>query len=193
MQANTARSGGFTLIEAIVALAVLAVLVAVCVPVLSGWQQGRQAAAAAAFYKEGFQFARAQAVGHKSASRLVLSGNDNTGQLDWRVDICSPTPSVPCSESSGNWSTAGARSADGLLAANAMMLSVSPAGAGAVVFAPQGWVDGGSAVRIQRIDLAPALDRQSAFAPLAVVLSPAGTAIICHPGAAAGDAARCPP
>lgn len=43
-------AGGFTLIEAVVALAVMAVLLAVGIPNLSGWLQARKAAAAAAFY-----------------------------------------------------------------------------------------------------------------------------------------------
>lgn len=100
-------AGGFTLVEAVAALAVLTVLVAVAIPKLSGWRQARQAEAAAAFYKEGFRLARAQAVGHHSASRLVLSDNAVSGQMDWRVDICYPTPTTPCNERSGGWSTAG--------------------------------------------------------------------------------------
>lgn len=202
------RGGGFTLIEAVVAVAVLAVLVAAAVPKLSGWRQARKAEAAAAFYKEGFQLARAQAVSHHSASRLVLGDNATTGQMDWRVDICYPTPATPCSDRSGSWSTAAAaaagdpdqargfrsvtRSADSLAATNAVMLTLSPADADAVYFTPMGWIDGGVAPRIGRIDLAPALGRQGAFKPLAVVLTPAGTASVCDPGVAAHDPRGCP-
>ena len=71
------------------ALAVMAVLMAVGIPSLSTWNQSRKATAAASFYKEGFQLARAQAVTHNSASRLVLTDNAVSGQLDWRVDTCS--------------------------------------------------------------------------------------------------------
>jgi type IV fimbrial biogenesis protein FimT len=202
-------AGGFTLIEAVVALAVMAVLLAVGIPSMSGWLQARKAAAAAAFYKEGFQLARAQAVGHNSASRLVLSENTVTGQMDWQVDICFPTPSTPCNDSSGSWSTASAaagadpdqthgfhsvlRSADSLPSTSAMMLSLSPSGADAVYFTPLGWVDGSVSPRIARLDLAPALGRQGAFRPLAVVLTLAGTASICDPGVAAHDSRGCPP
>jgi type IV fimbrial biogenesis protein FimT len=202
-------AGGFTLIEAVVALAVLAVLVAVAVPKLSGWRQARKAEAAAAFYKEGFQLARAQAVGHHSASRLVLSDNAVTGQMDWRVDICYPSPSTPCNDRTGSWSTTNAaaagdpdratgfrsvaRSADSLAATNAVMLTLSPSDADAVYFTPLGWIDGSVPSHLTRIDLAPALGRQGAFRPLAVVLTPAGTASVCDPGIAAHDPRGCPP
>lgn len=197
------------MIEAVVALAVMAVLLAVGIPNLSGWLQARKAAAAAAFYKEGFQLARAQAVAHNSASRLVLSDNSVSGQQDWQVDICFPTLSTPCNADSGSWSTAAAaaegdpdqthgfrsvaRSSDSLPAASAMMLALSPSGAQSVYFTPLGWVDGSVASRITRIDLTPAPGRSGTFKPLAVVLTLAGTASICDPGVAAHDSRGCPP
>jgi type IV fimbrial biogenesis protein FimT len=202
-------AGGFTLIEAVVALAVMAVLMAVGIPSLSTWNQGRKAAAAAAFYKEGFQLARAQAVTHNSASRLVLTENTVSGQMNWQVDICFPTPSTPCNEGSGSWSTTSAaaeadpdqthgfrsvvRSADALPATANLMLSVSPSGADAVYFTPLGWVDAGISPRVERIDLAPALGRTGAFRPQAVVVTLAGTASICDPAVAAHDSRGCPP
>jgi type IV fimbrial biogenesis protein FimT len=202
-------AGGFTLIEAVVALAVMAVLMAVGIPNLSTWNQGRKAAAAAAFYKEGFQMARSQAVTHNSASRLVLTENTVNGQMNWQVDICFPTPSTPCNEDSGSWSTATAaagadpdqthgfrsvaRSADGLPPTSSMMLSVSPSGAEAVYFTALGWVDAGVSPRIQRIDMAPALGRTGAFRAQAVVVTLAGTASVCDPGVAAHDSRGCPP
>jgi type IV fimbrial biogenesis protein FimT len=202
-------AGGFTIIEAAVTLAVMAVLMAVGIPSMSSWMQARKAAAAGAFYKEGFQLARAQAVAHNGASRLVLSENAASGQMDWRVDICFPTPSVPCNESSGGWSTTGAaasgdpdqahgfrsvaRSADALPSTSAMMLTVSPDDASAVYFTPLGWIDGSISPRLSRIELQPALGRQGVFRKMAVVLTLAGTASICDPGVAAHDSRGCPP
>jgi type IV fimbrial biogenesis protein FimT len=200
---------GFTLIEAVVALAVMAVLLAVGIPSLSSWMQGRKAAAAAAFYKEGLQLARAQAVIHNSASRLVLSENATSGQMDWQVDLCFPTPSTPCSDASGSWSTIGApasgdpdkaqgfrsvtRRADSLPDTRALLLTLAPSGAQAVYFTPLGWINANVDPRVTRIDLAPALGRQGAFRPLAVVVTLAGTASICDPGVAAHDSRGCPP
>jgi type IV fimbrial biogenesis protein FimT len=202
-------AGGFTIIEAAVTLAVMAVLMAVGIPSMSSWLQARKAAAAGAFYKEGFQLARAQAVGHNGAARLVLSENAASGQMDWRVDICFPTPSVPCNQGSGGWSTTGApasgdpdqahgfrsvaRSADALPSTSAMLLTLSPDGASEVYFTPLGWVDAGISPRLSRIDLQPAPDRTGAFGRMAVVLTLAGTASICDPGVAAHDSRGCPP
>ena len=202
-------AGGFTIIEAAVALAVMAVLLAVGIPSMSTWMQARKAAAASAFYKEGFQLARAQAVTHNSASRLVLSENATSGQLDWQVDICFPTPSVPCNDGSGAWSTTAAaasgdpdqahgfrsvvRSADALPATSAMMLTLTPDDASAVYFTPLGWVDGSMSPRLSRIELQPALGRQGAFKKMAVVLTLAGTASICDPAVAVQDSRGCPP
>jgi type IV fimbrial biogenesis protein FimT len=202
-------AGGFTIIEAVVTLAVMAVLMAVGIPSMSSWLQARKAAAASAFYKEGFQLARAQAVAHNSASRLVLSENATSGQMDWRVDICFPTPSTPCNEASGGWSATDAaasgdpdqahgfrsvaRSADALPSTAAMLLTVAPDDASAVYFTPLGWVDGAISPRLSRIDMAPAAGRTGAFKPLAVVLTLAGTASICDPGVASHDSRGCPP
>jgi type IV fimbrial biogenesis protein FimT len=201
-------AGGFTLIESVVVLVILAVLMAVGIPSMSSWVQARKAAGAAAFYKEGLQLARAQAVAHNSASRLVLSENTTSGQMDWRVDICFPTLSVPCNEDSGGWSTSAAvaaadrdqqhgfrsvaRSADGLPPTSAMMLTPAPSGAVSVYFTPLGWVDASISPRLSRIDLAPALGRADAFKPLAVVLTLAGTASICDPALPRQDSRGCP-
>jgi type IV fimbrial biogenesis protein FimT len=202
-------AGGFTIIEAAIALAVMAVLIAVGIPSMSSWLQAHKAAAAGAFYKEGFQLARAQAVAHNSATRLVLSENATSGQMDWRVDICFPTPAVPCNQTSGGWSTTGAaasrdpdqahgfrsvaRSADALPATSAMVLTVTSDDASEVYFTPLGWIDGRISPYLSRLDLAPPASRAGSFKPLAVVLTLAGTASICDPRAAPHDSRGCPP
>jgi len=202
------QAAGFTLVEAAVVLTVLAILVGVGVPSMSNWLLARKAAAAAGFYKEGLMQARSQAVAHNSASRLVLLDNAN-GQMDWRVDICFPTESLPCNDDSGAWSSTAAaagadpagstgfrsllRSAEGLPGNDTMALTIAQLGATEVYFTPLGWVDARIATRVTRIGLAPGRRRTGAFKPVAVALTLGGIATICDPGAAAHSAKGCPP
>lgn len=189
-------------------MAIAGILLAVGMPSMSNWMLARKAGGAAGFYKDGLTTARSQAVAHNSASRLVLVDNAN-GQMDWRVDICFPTRSVPCTDTTGSWSTASAAagadpdqtggfrsvvgSASSLPAANAMVSSVEPTGADDVYFTPLGWVDGRMSTPIARIKLAPSARRAGAFTPMAVALTLGGVATICNPGAAAHSPRQCPP
>ncbi|QJE02151.1 prepilin-type N-terminal cleavage/methylation domain-containing protein [Massilia forsythiae] len=202
------RTDGFTLVEAAVVVAVLAILLGIAVPSMSNWLLAKKAAAAAVFYREGLAQARSQAVAHNSASRLVLLDNAN-GQMDWRVDICFPTLSTPCNDSTGSWSTASApaggdpdesggfrslyKSSAALPGVDAMTATVTPLEAESVVFTPLGWVDTRVAPRIARLTLAPARKRSGAFPRSAVALTLAGVAGICDPDAAAHAAKGCPP
>jgi len=202
-------SGGFTFIEAAVVMAILGILLAVGIPNMSNWMLARKATDAAGFYRDGLALARSQAVANNSASRLVLVDNAN-GQMDWRVDICFPTRTLPCTDTAGSWSTTNAASANdpagatagfrsvvgsasNLPSDKALVGSVEPTGADTVYFTPLGWVDGRMAPGIGRIGLAPSAARDSAFAPMAVALTLAGVASICDPAAAAQSPKACPP
>lgn len=203
-----AGSAGFTFIEMALVLVISGIVLAVGVPSMSNWILARKAVDAAGFYKDGLAMARSQALSHNSASRLVLVDNAN-GQMDWRVDICFPTDSEPCTDSTGSWSspTAAAsgdpeapggfrsllRSASNLPPSNAMVSSVLDAGADEVYFTPLGWVDGRMSPRISRIQLAPSARRSGAFKPVAVALTLAGIATICNPDPADFSPKKCPP
>lgn len=203
------RPGGFTLLESLVALAILGGLLAFGAPRMAAWVNASRAASAAQFYAEGFALARAQALSHNSASRLVLSENAGNGQLDWQVDICFPRPETPCNEDSGDWSSvlqpaprdpegaAGFKSvlrrADALPGKDVLLQTVGPDDADAVYFTPVGWVDTTVAPRLERIDLEPATAHEGDFTPAAVVLGLAGIAARCQPDAPQTDPRRCPP
>jgi len=203
-----AGSAGFTFIEMALVLVISGIVLAVGVPSMSNWILARKAVDAAGFYKDGLAMARSQALSHNSASRLVLVDNAN-GQMDWRVDICFPSDSVPCTDSTGSWSSATAPSADdpdgtagfrsllrsaaNLPPSNAMVSSVLAAGADEVYFTPLGWVDGRMSPRISRIQLAPSARRSGAFAPIAVALTLGGIATVCNPDPADRSPKKCPP
>jgi type IV fimbrial biogenesis protein FimT len=203
------RSTGFTLTEALVALAVMGLLLGLGIPRMSNWLLASNAAAAAEFYAEGFTLARQQAVTHNSASRIVMTENPANGQMDWRVDICFPTGSVPCNDESGGWSTTSTvadndpegaagfksvfRGAGSLPASAVLAQTLSPSGATDAYFTPLGWVDTTFSPRLVRIGLAPTTDHAGAFPASAVVLTLAGIATKCDPKAAAHDSRGCPP
>lgn len=208
--ARRVRGAGFTLIEAMIALCIFGILLAIGIPRMADWLAATRANAAGGFYAEGFTLARGQALSNNSASRLVLSRNMVSGQYDWQVDVCFPTQDAPCNEASGNWSSAttavkaaldaGAgvksvvRNADSLPGTNRLVVTPGPDGDTAVYFTPLGWIDTRVATRMMRVDLAPPSNAGSAhaFRTNSVVLTLAGVAARCEPNASANDSRRCP-
>lgn len=202
---------GFTLIEAVVVVAIMSILLVVGMPSMSDWLLGRKAMAAAVFYREGFALARGTAISHSAHSRLVMSDNPANGKLDWRVDICFPVNGAVCDDQETNqafWSTPSqnapgdpataaafrsiARSAEALPDGDTLQQTVTPSGAHEVYFTPLGWVDRTVGARVERIDLQPSLTRPAAFNPLTVYTTLSGIAVICETNAAHTDVRGCP-
>jgi len=202
------RAGGYTLVELMVAIAIMGALLAVGVPSMTTWVVSNKARAAAEFYAEGLAMARREAITRNAASRLVLSPNAN-GQLDWQVDVCFPVPGMPCSADSGSWSSvaqaadndpnAGSpyrsvfRAATALPNADVLVPAVHPQGSTGVYFTALGWVDTGDAGRLARLQLTPSSDLRDAVQPVALVVTLAGIAAKCNPAITAPDTRACPP
>ena len=200
---------GFTLLEAMIALAILGVVLSIGMPRMNAWIYAGKVAAAGQFYAEGFALARNQALTHNGASRLVLSTNAGNGQFDWQVDICFPRQETPCDAGSDNWSTPGAaadadpkgaagfksvlRRADALPPSAELAMDTGAGDARAVYFTPLGWVNSAIAPRLERIDLAPTTKMAGKAPATAVVLTLAGIATRCKPAVAATHPERCPP
>jgi type IV fimbrial biogenesis protein FimT len=206
-QLSTGRASGFGLLEMMVVVAIIGLILAVGMPRMAEWSMANKAASATEFYAEGVRLARAEAVRHNAASRLVLTTNDDSGQMNWQVDLCFPTPAVPCNGAGGAWSSPTApssadpefpggfrsvlRSGAQLPRTDLLTASVLPTGARSVYFTALGWVDTTVPARLARIDLAPALDRAGAFPSSAILITLAGNAVKCNPAAAAGDSRAC--
>jgi len=201
------RTRGFTLVEIMVGLAILSIMLAIGVPNMKAWVTANSAMAASEFYAEGFRLARAEAIKRNAVARLVLTANATSGQRDWQVDLCSPTPTVACTSNSGTWSTPSAsngnanaadflsvnRSAANLLGSGQMTLTTDSATASAVYFTPLGWINTSlsTANKLKSIKLAPVT--ADAFPTTSIVVTLAGIVTKCNPTVAATDSRRCPP
>jgi len=201
------QSRGFTLIEIMVGLAILSILLAIGVPNMRSWLSASKAVAASEFYAEGFRMARAEAVKRNAPTRLVLTLNATSGQRDWQVDLCAPSPTVACTNSSGAWSTVTQtngddkaadfksinRSAANLPGTGQMTLTRDPVNGNAVYFTPLGWINTslGAANKLKSIKLAPVT--ADAFPTAAIVVTLAGVVTKCNPTLASSDSRGCPP
>lgn len=203
------RAGGFTLLEAMVVVTIFGVLLAVGIPKMTHWLQASKATGAIELYGEGLRMARQQAISHNAESRLVLTANAVNGQQDWQVDICFPTATVACTDSTGTWSSTTAiatgdpegttgyksvfRSAGGLPTTAVMTTALAPAGATAVYFNARGWVDTNVANNLSQITLTPTSAYVADLRTGALLVTLAGTAIKCDPNVVSTDSRACTP
>lgn len=203
------RAAGFTIIELMVVVAIIAILLAVGIPTMRVWLTSTKANAAAEFYAEGMRMARAEALKRNVASRLTLTLNASNGQQDWQVDICQPTATALCRDATGPWSTTTAaltakgqtdfksvfRSAKNLPPSSQMAVTRFPAGADDVYFTPIGWVDGNVEGNLTAVQIAPPATNEGAFPTTKVVLTGGGSVVKCNPASTIGDkdSRKCPP
>lgn len=200
---------GFTLIELLLTISIFSAMLAIGIPNMSRWLLSNKARGASEFYAEGFGLARRQAVSHNTSSRISLTPNVNTGQMDWQVDLCFVTVNTPCNANSGSWSststpaandpqgTAGFRSvfrsADGLPPSEVLQPSSLPAGASQVYYTALGWVDTNFDQRLTQLRLDPAPAYALEVPVVALNITLAGMASKCDPTLPASDNRACPP
>ncbi|MFL6656648.1 MAG: Tfp pilus assembly protein FimT/FimU [Massilia sp.] len=201
---------GFTLLESMIGLAIIGVTLAIGVPMISSWVRTTKIQGAAEFYAEGFRMARGEAVKHKSSSRITLTTNVNTGQLDWQVDICFSVPTAICDNDSGNWSTTTTaasgdpelamglpgfksilRTADTLPPAGIMTETIQPIGANQIYYTSLGWVDTTINPRVTLLTMAPPVG-SDAFLANAIAIPLSGMANKCYPTVGVNDSRACP-
>ena len=203
------RQSGVTLIELLVTISIFGIMLAVGIPNASRWLLANRARGASEFYADGFSLARRQAVAHNAFSRISLTPNVNTGQMDWQVDICFVSQAAQCTDVQGDWSTTDApsagdpegaagwksvfRAASALPPAEVLQPTTLPAGASQVYYTPLGWVDPRIAGRLTSLRLDPSAAFADDVQPAALVVTLAGMATKCNPTLPDTDNRGCPP
>lgn len=204
------KLNGFTLIELLVTITIFSILLTVGVPAMHTWVLSSKARSASEFYLDGFAMARRQAVSHNAQSRIVLTPNAISGQMDWQVDICFPQPGAVCNDGSGNWSTTAAqaandpeqaagyksvfRAADALPQDEVLVPDYLPAGASKTYYTALGWIDTTTyGLNLTRLRLTPAARYAADLPTVAVAVTLAGMASKCEPTRPVGDSRACPP
>jgi type IV fimbrial biogenesis protein FimT len=206
---NHHRGAGFSLIEALIALAIMGVCLAVGIPAMFDWVRATKLQAASEFYAEGFRLAHDEAVKRKASTRITLTTNASNGQLDWQIDLCYPSPTVVCGDNATNWSTTTAiatgdrdgaatgfksifRSSAHLLGAAVVKQSLLPVGSNQVYYTSLGWTDTSIPDNLTRLTLEPPTGT-APFPTVAIAVTLAGVASKCNPLIAPPDSRGCPP
>lgn len=178
---------GFTMIELLIGILVLALLLGLGAPSFMVWMQNAQIrnAADAALY--GMQLARTEAIRRNKPVQFILrtqSGWDITivnPSANDKVQVC-PTSSNPCVIQTRS-------RREGSVNVN---VGATPGGSYAVTFdamgGPTGNADGSLA--ITSLDFTSSVST-NAPRPMRIVVSLSGTIRMCDPNAPAGDARRC--
>ena len=177
---------GFTIIELVIAVAILAILVATGAPSFRDWIQNTQIRNAAEAALNGLQVARSEAVRRNGFTQFILG--PDTG---WRVVAVNPPAGGGDGACVGIETLQARAHAEG---SNNATVAVTPDGAGSVTFTPLGWVGVGASAcgtTIRELDFdshALPADRSRA---LRIAITAGGGIRLCDPQVAAGDPRAC--
>jgi type IV fimbrial biogenesis protein FimT len=200
---------GVSLIEAMVALVIMGVLLAMAVPNFSSWMAGTRIRSTAEGVLAGLQYARSEATTRNTQVRFQLTTSlDATCQRsltsgNWVVDVVDADASADSVENKCN-----SAPSDSVAPSILQLRSVTETGAGVVVTADssQAVFNGlGRQVPIApatttaaiTIDIAPASTVGSCVANggkvtcLRISVTPGGLVRMCNPSAASGDPQAC--
>jgi len=176
LAATRHRLHGFTLIELMIAIAVLAILLAVGVPSFQTWMLNTRIRTTADAMQNGLQLARAEAVRRNERVRFVLSGN--TGWIV-QTDGGTQIQARPSAEGSSN-----------------VTVTVTPANATTVTFNSLGIVtsntDATASITQLDVDVPTTILAASQSRELRVAITSGGQVRMCDPYfTATGDPRKC--
>jgi len=163
---------GVTLIELMIAFAVLALLLTLALPSYRNWIQNTQIRTAAEALQSGMQLARAEAVRRNNTVQLVMGAS-----TDWTVSVVSPAEQIQARPAADS--------------PNATV-TITPAGATTVTFSGLGRVAPNFPISnsIQQIDINTSVTIDSPR-PLRIVVGTGGNVRFCDPAVAAPDPRTC--
>lgn len=171
----TARPSGFSLVELMIAIAIMATLMGLAVPSFRTWLQNSQIRNAAESVQNGLQRARAEAVGRNANVEFVLGAGSS-----WVVQLPLPASAViesrPASEGSRD-----------------VAVAVTPGGTTTVTFNNFGSVvtpNGDGSAPFTRVDLDSSVLDAADSQNLRVTIGVGGNARMCDPNLAAGSSPR---
>ncbi|MBI4989123.1 MAG: GspH/FimT family pseudopilin [Rhodocyclales bacterium] len=166
---------GFTLIELMVVITILAILATLGIPSLMEMLQNTQVRTAAESILDGLQVARSEAVRRNAHTQFVLG--PGTG---WTVsEINPPTSGVAC----GIIATIQTRSgSEGSEKATVAVTGTAGAGATSVTFTPTGWTTGScSANPIAQINVGSIVLDSTQERPMEIRVTASGGMRMCAP------------
>lgn len=164
------KSRGFSLVELMFAVVILAVLVGIAMPNFGTWLKNSQIRNAAESISNGLQRARAEAVARNASVAFVLAADSS-----WTVDyVTKPVPSDPPIDSRS--SSEGSRD---------VTRTVLPAGATTITFNNLGGVvaNADASAALTQIDFAAAGGNRN----LRVAIGVGGNARMCDPNLISGS------
>lgn len=182
----TARPPGFTLVELLIAVAVLGILIVLGIPSFNEWIQNSHIRNAAEAALNGLQLARSEAVRRNGFTQFVLG--TGTG---WRVVAITPPSGgigAACVE------TEIIQQREGNEGSSTAKVTVTPAGATAVTFTPLGWVGSGSdacGTPISQLDFDSSVMAAERSRELRLIITAGGGIRLCDPQVASGDPRAC--
>jgi len=173
-----ARQSGMSLIEALIALAIAAILMASAFPMYSAWVQNTQIRTGAEAMLNGLQLARSEALSRNTNVQFEM-----TGETGWKINLATDPDGPPIQARAAGAGSATAKA------------TPTPADATIVTFSAIGrrlaTNPNVATAPIDRIDIETSIASFTDARNLRVTISPGGQVRMCDPAVAAGDTRSC--